>query len=529
MSLFLQLRNIATTRLVSQWGKPCVAGFGLALLLTGCAAQPRLGMTVADGEDDRAARPLEMLRGEQDQDEALRRQFWAARQIDHAPAYLDVATAALRAQNPGLAARALAWWLEENPNDRAALKTHALLLFDQGQESAAIAQLSRWIGLAPDPELAWGELLAWLAVADNRPAARRVLDALLDVTNARNAPGLHARIESQYAWRLMQPELALAWAELAAEFDLGLGSLIWLAQVQTRLHRLDEAVLSYERALEFAVDDELIRQRKAQLLARLERFDDALSALEAGQWTPSLALDRLELLNRLNRRDEIPDALAVLKSMAADGDSQAWLYLGLAYEGLGRIEPALDAYSRAQQEPWRTLGLEGRARVLVLAKEPDRAHRQFQNLRDRADLPERERLWEEEVLVLLSFGEHQRALVALDRALADLPASARLRETRAWIFYLEGRLDRSVRDLIVAHGLNRRESETDWALRWLQDLIEGSSEASVDSEQLLRLSLHRFAPQTEADALTLKLVVASTDDPRLARFVQAFKGQGLSP
>ncbi len=514
--------SLALPALCARWGKPWLLALAASVVLAGCAAPPRLGVTVEEADRAEPARPAVLLSGELDEDEALRRQFWAARQIGHTQGYLDVARDALRAGNPGLASRALSWWLEDHPDDRAALKAQALLLLDQGQESAAITGLARWLALAPDAESAWAALLPWLAAAEDRASARRILDALLEASEARQDPVLHALIESRYAWRLMETDLAVAWAELAVELEPSLAALAWLARLQTLQGQFELAANSYERALAMAPGDELLRRRRAQVLVRAGQPERALAALSDDPPSAALRHDRIELSHRLESLAQRDRELSALAAMAAEGDAEAGFYLGLAFEGLGRWDQALRAFADVDREPWQALALEGKARALAMDGQLDASRRAFQRLRERSDATARERLWEEEALTRHAVDGYFGAGQVLDRAYSEQPLSARLRETEAWLLLLDGDLLASIRALRFAHTLSGLDAELDWGLRWLQELIDGAVEPPLDPAQLLRAAMLRFESSAAAGAVLQDLLDAASRDPRVARFMRVF-------
>lgn len=303
--------------------------------------------------------------------------------------HLQIARIRKRQQRNDEACRSFQAVLDREPDHAEALAGYGQALAES-DPTAAMRHFQRWAerrprDVAPRLELAsryqkardWARAEAtWREILDRLPDDRRALLRL-------------AQILSRDPARL---PLALdLWHRVAERDPNAPMPFVQRAQLLERAHRSGEAEAEYCVALARAPGDEAALIGLARLLAKQERWHDAVPLFEAASRVNAGRTDVLLGLGRcLERLDRTPDALAAYEKVLAidPADANALLYRGRLLRQLGRTAEAIEA--------WRA----------VSERSPQNAD-----------------AWYELVFMLAGAERDGEALAALDAAEAALPAS----------------------------------------------------------------------------------------------------------
>lgn len=279
------------------------------------------------------------------------------------------------------------------------------------------ASLQRLIGLAPQPEPV-GE--ADLRAPDSDALLALRVEDVDDVATLRRLANLLVKLPD----RLDQAEAAI---RKITKKDPGSASA-WhlLGSVLGRVNRSEEALESFDRALELGAMNALVWFDRSATLIELGRPEDALESLDRG-----LAIDttfgaiwsvRGALFVSLGRHDDALESFE--RALELDtNDAAAWFSRGLALRGLGRVEKALESFDRALElDAQNAKGWHYKGVSLNTLRRWEDAIESF----DRAlelDASSTQ-VWFARGAAMLALGRADEAVESYDRALAIDPKSA---------------------------------------------------------------------------------------------------------
>ncbi len=275
-----------------------------------------------------------------------------------------------------------------------------------------------------------------------------------DIGSARHAALLSAR-GAAYT-RLEEHAKALEDHAGAVAFDpysaAHLGALGW---AQLRLMRIDQALVSFERALAIVPDNRTALSGKASALRTAGDYQGALETLLHAQgvltdddWiTREIGWVLLEL-------EQAEEALVWLEQAALLAPDDAWAYfaLGWALDDLVQFEDALAAFDQA------------------IALDPEVAS--FHWLRAH---------------VLRGLGLSDEALAALDRARDLDPGNSDIHRVRGWILYDAGRIDESIAEFLEAMDWSPLDARPHYGLARALHSVGKTKSAFAAVDQAIRL------------------------------------------
>ncbi len=240
--------------------------------------------------------------------------------------------------------------LLEQPNNYEALRLMAIINFRLEHYDAAWEDFE---DLLSTGRYAMEARYYLARIADMREEYDRAIRLYMAVERGQHALSARRRGSALIAFEQDDPNYALQKLDEFAQIAPGSAVDVTLAkgQLLAMLERYDDALDAYDQYLEFRGDDETAYLGKADLLLRMDRLDDALSTYaEAYELWPdsSLTLNAYgyTLADRTDRYEEaavlIEEALDRNPTSAAIIDSWGWVLYKL-----GRNEEALVELERA--------------------------------------------------------------------------------------------------------------------------------------------------------------------------------------
>jgi len=230
------------------------------------------------------------------------------------------------------------------------------------------------------------------------------------------------------------------------------------------LERFEEAIASYDKAIEFKPDDHQAWNNRGNALAGLGRFEEAIAAYDKaiefkldfyGAWSNrGIALDKLE---------RFEEAIASYdKALAIKDDPDTWNNRGGALANLERYEEAIASYDKALEiksdypDPWSYRGLA----LSRLGRYDEALANQDQALKLQPEYP---LWWTNRGIVLARSGRYEEALVSCDKAVELQPDDESGYYGKACCYALQGDVDLAIENLQQAINLNpsrcRREAK----------------------------------------------------------------------
>jgi tetratricopeptide (TPR) repeat protein len=219
-------------------------------------------------------------------------------------------------------------------------------LMDLNRPREAEAALERATALEHRLPVAWKALADLRSARGDEAGSQAAYEQYVNLTAGH--PDLVRSAKLLFAGKLGQAE------ELCREFLAGhptnVSAIRLLAEVGTRLGRLDDAEKLLRRCLELAPDFHLARNNYANVLYKKLQYEPALEEVEkaiAGE--PSHPSHQLLKASILARIGETRAAIAIYEKLLADypGQARTHLSLGHALKTVGRQADAIEAYREA--------------------------------------------------------------------------------------------------------------------------------------------------------------------------------------
>ena len=247
----------------------------------------------------------------------------------------------------------------------------------------------------------------------------RALAAAEEVVELRGAPR-DWMAKGQTEIEIGQFEEALASYEQALELDAG-DATAWHNQgaALAALGRYEEAVVSFDKALELNAEDGPAWRKRGLTLAKLGRYEEALASFEK---TVELNAEDAEAWNnqgaalaRLGRYEEALASFEKTVELNAE-DAAAWYNQGIALRNLGRYEEALASFEKAldlnaeDSAAWSEQG--------VALGNLGRHEEELASYEKALDLNAEDTVaWRNRGVVLASLGRHEEELASYEKAL----------------------------------------------------------------------------------------------------------------
>ncbi len=300
------------------------------------------------------------------------------------------------------------------------LYARSLLL--EGDNEAAIDYTARMVGDDPDPDPDARLELAIMYLAADRDddALSQVNQVLLEQPSRIDALRLMAIINFR------QENLDAAWSDfqdLLASGRYTMDALYYLARIADRREDYEQALTLYSRVI--AGPNAVVSQRRAAgILSQDGKTDEALERLEKfGDTHANHAIDMIEaraqLLASVERYDE---ALALYERVVDYRPDDEGALLGNAeiLLRMGRLDDALREYRQAARR-WPDSAMSLNAYGYTLADRTDRIDEAARLIRKALDLePDSPAIIDSWGWVLYRQGKYDEALVELERAYAGL-------------------------------------------------------------------------------------------------------------
>lgn len=204
--------------------------------------------------------------------------------------------------------------LKLDPRHAGAMRLIGLLAHETGATAQAVEFLKRAVALDPQFALAHRNLAHMLALAgDNQAALASYKEAIKADPKDVNARLEQARIESDC------------------------------------LGRYEEALATYDAALEIAPDEPKLHRGRGKMLTELDRKDDAAAALaeavRLAPTDPTTVFHQATLLSQMGRNKEAAEAFKRASELAPE-DHEIWLGFGNLMNRMGETQIAVDMLSR---------------------------------------------------------------------------------------------------------------------------------------------------------------------------------------
>jgi tetratricopeptide (TPR) repeat protein len=213
-----------------------------------------------------------------------------------------------------------------------------------------------------------------------------------------------------------------------------------------KLGRLDDAVASYDRAIEFKPDKDEAWNNRGVALRKLDRLDEAVASLErAIEFKPDndeAWNNRGNTLDTLGRLDDAVASYDRAIEFKPDNDA-AWYNRGIALRKLGRLDEAIASYDKAiefkpnDDEAWynRGIALDTLGRLDDAVASYDKAI-EFK--------PDNHEAWYNRGIALSKLGKLEAAISSHDRALQIQPQFSDAIYNLACVHALQGNIDKSI-------------------------------------------------------------------------------------
>lgn len=193
-------------------------------------------------------------------------------------------------------------------------------------------------------------------IADYRQEYDRAIRLYSEVRAGSNAIAAQRRASALLAFEKDDPEAAIERLDDLADRRprYAVDMVLAKAQLLASLERYDEALDSYDRAVRFRPDDESAALGRAELMLRMDRLDDSIAAYRAAakRWPESsMTLNALGY-TLADRTDEYREAEKLIrKALKYDPDSPAIIdSFGWVLHKLGRHAEALEQLEIAYEK-----------------------------------------------------------------------------------------------------------------------------------------------------------------------------------
>ena len=234
-----------------------------------------------------------------------------------------------------------------------ALRLLAIINFRQNNFDAAWADFEDLLG-SGDYTM---DALYYLArIADIRGQVERAIRLYSQVRTGQHAVTAQRRAGALMAIRLEEPDEALRQLDMFAERnpEYAVEMVLAKAQLLTAIGDYDDALVYYDKALEFRPADEGTALGRAELLLRMNRLEDSIDAYRGAvsRWPQSsVSLNALgyTLADRTDRFREAEKLIR--KALRYDPESPAIIdSLGWVLHKRGRNEEALEQLEKAYRQ-----------------------------------------------------------------------------------------------------------------------------------------------------------------------------------
>lgn len=239
-------------------------------------------------------------------------------------------------------------------------------------------------------------------------------------------------------------------------------AMAWADQGRAHVQMLDyaAAMAAYDQALALAPDDPTLWVAQGQILQRIQRPEEALTAFtRATELDPAYSLAHLGRCTTLNRIGQHEAALEAC-NLAIQGDGRwgdrrlatALNQRSIALTGLGQYEDALASINRAVgMVPTDAEAHNHRGIILWYLERYEEALGANQTALDLA--PDNLRAWFNRGIILRSLGQYTAALAAYDQGLELAPYDADLWANRSVVLWNLQRYDEALES--ANQALNR--------------------------------------------------------------------------
>jgi len=243
--------------------------------------------------------------------------------------------------------------LLEQPSRTDALRLLAIINFRQNHFDAAWDDFEQ---LLSSGDYTMDALYYLARISDIRGQLQRAIQLYSQVRSGQYAVTSQRRAGALIALRLEDPEEALRQLDLFGERnpEYAVDMVLAKAQLLTALGAYDDALVYYDKALEFRPADEGTALGRAELLLRMDRVEESIDAYRGavGRWPESpLSLNALGY-TLADRTDEFREAEKLIrKALRYDPDSPAIIdSLGWVLYKRGHNEEALEQLEKAYSQ-----------------------------------------------------------------------------------------------------------------------------------------------------------------------------------
>ena len=372
--------------------------------------------------DERLVALIPFLSDEDPEDAHRLMQRLAEPYKESAPAHYAAGVMALQAGESAEAGKRAQRAIELKPDWVQPHLLYARSLLLEGERDAAIDYTARMVGdnPNPDPEARLELAIMYLAADRDDDALSQVNQVLLEQPSRVDALRLMAIINFR------QEHLDAAWSDfqdLLASGRYTMDALYYLARIADRREEYEQALTLYSRVI--SGPNAVVSQRRAAgILSQDGKTEEALERLEKfGETHASHAIDMLEaraqLLASVERYDE---ALALYERVVDYRPDSESVVLGHAeiLLRMGREKDALREYRRAARR-WSDSALSLNAYGYTLADRTDRIDEAARLIRKALDLqPDSPAIIDSWGWVLYRQGKYDEALAELERAYEGL-------------------------------------------------------------------------------------------------------------
>lgn len=265
-------------------------------------------------------------------------------------------------------------------------------------------------------------------------------------------------------------------------------AVIFYARILQERGDVDEALTALDAALKRNPQSVAVRMTYARLLVDAERESEAIEEFRRISEDDPKNLDARYALGLLllqaERYDESREQFEVL-TRNMERRETAWFYIGQIAESQERIEDAIAAYRKVDEQPNR---MNAKVRIAVLLGEQgkvDEARAELHGLHA-ANPREAVRLYRAEAEILTRAEDEAGALAVYDRALAEHPVDTDLLYSRALLAERLDRIDEVERDL--RDILSREPSNAD-VLNALGYTLADRTERYEEAHDLIKQAL----------------------------------------
>ena len=243
--------------------------------------------------------------------------------------------------------------LLEQPGRTDALRLLAIINFRQSHFDAAWDDFEQ---LLSSGDYTMDALYYLARISDIRGQLQRAIQLYSQVRSGQYAVTSQRRAGALMAIRLEEPEEALRQLDLFGEHnpEYAVDMVLAKAQLLTALGEYDDALMYYDKALEFRPADEGTALGRAELLLRMDRVQESIDAYRSAvkRWPESpLSLNALGY-TLADRTDEFREAEKLIrKALRYDPDSPAIIdSLGWVLYKRGHNEEALEQLEKAYSQ-----------------------------------------------------------------------------------------------------------------------------------------------------------------------------------